>query len=288
MTGDTSTKSRSEVYFFAQDREFAPYYDLVEDILNPYLKVTHDLVTDLVVESVKRNKTTRKGDPVILVVGSGTGSEVLLIARKLPQARIVAVDFSPLMNSQLREKFSAAFPDQEFRSRVDLLECDFLSDACTPSSMIERLQETFGTDRFDAAVIGFVTHHYSAENKRQFYERIKSVLCNEGSLIHADLFNFDSAWLSGLAHQIGEKWIVQLTDGNARCRWPKIQHIAARLQSAWVKHWNHTHMYTPLHNTQPASPGVFPNHMDALRQLGFSEIECPLRLWEVGVIWAKL
>jgi ubiquinone/menaquinone biosynthesis C-methylase UbiE len=287
MTGDTSTKARSDVYFFAQDREFAPYYDLVDDILNPYLKVTHDLVTDLVVESVKRTRTARKGDPIILVVGSGTGSEVLRIARKLPQARIVAIDFSPLMNGQLREKFATAFPDKEFRSYVDLLECDFLSDACTPSSMEERLQAAFGADRFDAAVIGFVTHHYSAENKRQFYERIKSVLCDGGSLIHADLFNFDSTWLSGLAHQIGEKWITQLTDNNAGCKWTKIQHIAARLQTAWVKHWNNTHIYTPLHNTQPGSASVFSSHMDALRQLGFSEIECPLRLWEVGVIWAR-
>jgi hypothetical protein len=280
----------SETYFFAQNRDFAPYYDLIEDILNPYIQLTHDLVTDLLVEAVKHNRGGSLDKPAVLVIGSGTGGEVLRIARKMPQARIVAVDFSQPMNEQLREKFAAEFLEREFEKSIDLLEADFLSDMCSPGFLLDRLRNKFGIPRFDAVVIGFVTHHYLPAQKLEFYRRTKSVLCEGGSLIHADLFNFRSAWLSGLAHDLGQVWIEQLTnpDGRAGSHWTKIKHIASRLRSAWTRHWNSTHIYSPMNGDFSTSAAIFSSHVSALHELGFSEIECPMRLWEVGVIWARL
>jgi SAM-dependent methyltransferase len=280
----------AEIYFFAQDKDFAPYYDLVEDLLNPHLKITHDLMIDLVIESINRNRRTTINEPAVLVVGSGTGGEVLRIVRKLPLARIVAIDFSPPMNAQLREKYTAEFSGLEFDSNIDLLEFDFLSERCAPDSLVSGLYKKFGMHEFDAVVIGFVTHHYSPEQKLEFYRRVRAVLCKGGSLIHGDLFNYNSEWLSRLAHAVGEKWIEQLVDPDAKARnqWIKIQHIASRLCAAWIRHWNGTHIYSLMNNDSGGSSDAFPSHASALRELGFSEVECPLRLWEVGVIWARL
>src|SRR5262245_37886920 len=115
-----SPNERDRVYFFAQDERFVPLYDLIEDVLNPYLQATHDLMVELVVNSIGRERTD-SANRTVLVVGSGTGGEVLRLAKALPSAKIVAVDFSPLMNAQLKAKYAAHFPELGFDSNVHLL-----------------------------------------------------------------------------------------------------------------------------------------------------------------------
>jgi hypothetical protein len=157
--------------------------------------------------------------------------------------------------------------------------------------LIDIAKARFQAEKFSAVVIGFVTHHYSSEDKREFYLRAAGVLERGGILVHGDLFSYGSKWLAALAHQVGEDWITkQLTnpDSNLQSRFDKIRHIAARLRNAWLTHWNFTHVYAPVQWTSKSFSGDCLDHVTILRQLGFCEVECPFRLWELGIIWARL
>jgi SAM-dependent methyltransferase len=285
-----------DTYFFSHDQEFVQYYDIVAELISPHLKTIHDLMVDLVTESIEKchDGIDAVDRPCILIVGSGTGAEALRIAKRMPKARIVAVDFSPAMNEEFKKQYARSFPERHFATDIVLFEHDFLSSDCAPQSLTNSLNKYFPFEKFDAAVMGFVTHHYPPQQKLEFYQRMTSMLREGGTLVHGDLFSYGSQWLSGLAHETGERWMRrQLTDPdpNMRSAFEKIRHIADRLLDAWVQHWNNTHIYSPIDHqcdnmfAQAKSNPV--SQIAMLRQLGFSEIECPFRLWEVGVIWAR-
>ena len=284
----TSEEQKTGAYFFAQDNEFAPYYDLIEKVLNPYLGVTQNLMIDLLAASINRSQTPEESQAV-LVIGSGTGSEVLPIVKRLPQVKVVAVDFSAPMNAQLKRKYDMEFPGRPFDLHIELLEADFLSNECTPERLLASLDDKFGCSSFAAAIMGFVTHHYSAEQKLEFYRRIKAVLGHGGVLIHGDLFSYPSEWLSQLSHSIGEQWINQLINPSVETKLGLTNQVARRLHDAWINHWNQTHVYAPVDDHHHSSPvASFTSNMSTLRSLGFSEVECPLRIWEIGVIYSLL
>jgi hypothetical protein len=88
---------------------------------------------------------------------------------------------------------------------------------------------------------------------------------------------------------MGERWMrLQLTNPSCKLRpaFEKVRHIAPRLLEAWLTHWNTTHLYSPIELHHADS--VDSSHVKMLLDLGFSEIDCPFRLWEVGVLWARL
>jgi SAM-dependent methyltransferase len=92
----------------------------------------------------------------VLDLGSGDGRLLDLVLSARPDARGVAVDFSPLMLEQLRARFGPA-------SRAEVVEHNL--DSALPRLGI-----------FDAVVSSFAIHHLEHERKRQLYQEVWSAL----------------------------------------------------------------------------------------------------------------
>lgn len=92
----------------------------------------------------------------VLDLGSGDGRLLDLVLHARPQARGVALDFSPLMLEQLHARFGPA-------SRVEVV--DHNLDVPLPF-----------LDTFDVVVSSFAIHHLEHERKRQLYEEVCAVL----------------------------------------------------------------------------------------------------------------
>jgi len=96
----------------------------------------------------------------VLDLGSGDGRLLDLVLRARPDARGVALDFSPPMLEQLDIRFASS-------PRVEIVNHD-----------LERPLPDLGT--FDAVVSSFAIHHLPHERKRQLYEEIWTVLESGG------------------------------------------------------------------------------------------------------------
>jgi SAM-dependent methyltransferase len=164
--------NRQEVYFFSHDDDLVAYYDIVDDLLQEHLITIHDLMVELVVRSIRVRLADAIDPPRILVVGAGTGEEVLRICAQLPTAQIVAVDFSPAMNHILRKKYALAFPDRRLESNVFILESDFLDRECSPEKLTAILR-----DQFDARVF-----HAAATMEALSFTAICSIMARNGCL----------------------------------------------------------------------------------------------------------
>jgi len=92
----------------------------------------------------------------VLDLGSGDGRLVDFVLGARPQARGVALDFSPPMLQRLKERFASD-------SRVDIIEHDLANPL-----------PDLGT--FSAVVSSFAIHHLAHERKRQLYQEIWSMV----------------------------------------------------------------------------------------------------------------
>jgi SAM-dependent methyltransferase len=96
----------------------------------------------------------------VLDLGSGDGRLLNMILRARPQARGVAVDFSPLMLERLNARLASG-------SNIEVVKHN-----------LENPLPVLGT--FDAVVSSFAIHHLVHERKRQLYGEIWSMLEPEG------------------------------------------------------------------------------------------------------------
>jgi tRNA (cmo5U34)-methyltransferase len=97
----------------------------------------------------------------VVDLGSGDGRLLDLVLRAHPDARGVALDFSPLMLERLRGRFGQS-------PQVEIVAHDL--DAPLP-----------GLGTFDAVVSSFAIHHLEHPRKRQLYGEIWNVL-NDGGV----------------------------------------------------------------------------------------------------------
>ena len=92
----------------------------------------------------------------VLDLGSGDGRLVDFVLSARPQARGVALDFSPIMLQRLKERFAS-------QSRVDIIQHDLANPLPDLGS-------------FSAVVSSFAIHHLSHERKRMLYQEAWSML----------------------------------------------------------------------------------------------------------------
>jgi SAM-dependent methyltransferase len=96
----------------------------------------------------------------VLDLGAGDGRLLHLVLLARPQARGVALDFSPLMLRRLRERFASG-------PRVEVVEHDL--EAPIPE---------LGT--FDSVVSSFAIHHLAHDRKRRLYAEVWAALAPGG------------------------------------------------------------------------------------------------------------
>ncbi len=102
----------------------------------------------------------------ILDLGTGDGRLLALLLLRRPQARGVAVDFSPTMLTKARERFGG---DQ----RIEVVEHD--------------LAETLpNLKSFDVVASSFAIHHLAHERKRSLYEEVWRLLRPAGVFLNLE------------------------------------------------------------------------------------------------------
>jgi len=281
----------SRTFFFAEAG--AQYYDVIEELIQPFMGLIHDTMASLVEYALgDAGKKPPGGNVTVLDVGSGSGAEALRVLARFPEAQIVSVDFSESMNAEFKKKLDSAFPGAIESGQVKLLESDFFSPACEPQTLCGHLGNP--ETGYDAVLCGFMLHHYPYDAKREAYQRMHDVLRDGGTLVHGDLFSFGSERLARWAHAFGEQWIqgsFSAVSDDVRSAMAGVGHRPEDVLAQWIDHWNNTHVLDALENILPnvrpeTSQSSPLSCRAALSAAGFRESGCPFRLWDAGVLWA--
>lgn len=106
----------------------------------------------------------------VLDLGCGDGILLATVLEAFPGSSGVALDFSPLMLEQARQRLS------KFSNRATVVEADlgtpaWLDAVCGP---------------FDAVVSGFAIHHLPDERKRAVYREIYNLLAEGGAFLNCE------------------------------------------------------------------------------------------------------
>lgn len=147
------------------DEERASAYDDRIRRLAPGYDVLHEVLADLL-------STMLQPDAHLLIVGAGTGTEIIQLGRAQPDWRFTAVDPSAEMLDRCRGKVSEA----GLASRVEYV-CDRVEDV--PTDPV-----------FDAATSIFVAHFIQEPAaKRRFFQAIADRVRPQAPFVLADLYN---------------------------------------------------------------------------------------------------
>ena len=290
-----SDEDKKKKFFYAD--EDAKYYDLVEELTQPYIDLIHDTMVGLIEYSLTWKCEKPLGCPFyVLDIASGTGAEAFRLLERFDDIHIViaAVDFSRPMNREFRRKFAERHPDGDFDSCVTLIKDDFFGKTCAPENLMSLLPRDLVPRAFDAVIAGFFLNHYPIETQKEFYRRTHAVLRPDGTLVLCEGMSFESQRLSEFAHDFGEHWIrKQLSnpDEHLRSKYNALGSDAARLRRQWIDHWQNAHIYAPdvtfTGSRPPGCEETRPSHTSMALEAGFQEIGFPFRLWEAGILWAR-
>lgn len=103
----------------------------------------------------------------ILVLGCGTGLELLAIFGKAPNTQIIGIDVAPGMLAELRKKFAGQ------RAQIELREQSYVGIV-------------LGREQFDYVVATLTTHHLAPDPKLDLYRQIRTALKPNGRYIEGD------------------------------------------------------------------------------------------------------
>lgn len=104
----------------------------------------------------------------IIDLGCGTGLELEGYFKLNPTAKVTGIDLAPGMLNRMREKFKDKDLELILGSYFDV---------------------SFGVERFDAAVSVESLHHFTAEEKRPLYRKLRKSLKGGGYFILTDYFS---------------------------------------------------------------------------------------------------
>ena len=153
--------------------DISEYDDFIRKFIPGYDEMLNELADYLAFHLAEREH------PQMLDLGTGTGSLAALVLRRMPNARVIAIDTDPAMIVEARERLADLLP------RVTHLLRNFLGplppgcDACMASLALHHVREL--------------------AEKRRLYRRILAALNPRGIFINADAMFAENGPL--------EKWI---------------------------------------------------------------------------------
>lgn len=168
------------------DEERAATYDESIRTVAPGYEVLHEAIAAMMSATLNANAH-------LLVVGTGTGAEIIEMGRAHPEWQFTAVDPSPAMLDQCRANVSAAGLDD----RVEYV--------------VKRVEALSERARFDGATSIFVAHFLSPmDAKQRFFEAIRDQLKPKAPFGIADLYAAEDeqndcrrAWRTWVARKCG-------------------------------------------------------------------------------------
>ncbi len=129
------------------------------------------------------------------VLDLGAGDAILLatVLEAFPEATGIAVDFSPLMLEQARQRLS------RFGSRAQTREADLASPGWKASL----------AGPFDAVISGFAIHHLPDERKRTLYQEIHGLLAEGGIFVNCEHVASVTPWGEELFNEAMSEHLFQ-------------------------------------------------------------------------------
>lgn len=187
----------------------------------------------------------------ILDLGCGTGELSLRVLKYCPNARVVAVDYSPRMIKFAQSKLEAAGYAQQWKG----IEGDFGDWA--------NHQLTVG-EGFDACVSSLAIHHLTDEMKVKLFTRIRESLNPGGVFWNADPVVPEFPVLSETYKRIREEWCV----GQG---------------TTLVEVRTKTGKSIPYGYSQPDQLATLDAHLEMLKTAGFESVAVPWKYYGLAV-----
>ncbi|MBV9026775.1 MAG: class I SAM-dependent methyltransferase [Streptomycetaceae bacterium] len=211
-----------------------------------------------VVADVVEHVTEGRMNPLIVDLGCGPGSLAVRLARRLPHARIVAVDMDPLLL-----EFGRTLGPPVVRYVEAVIGADGWTSA-------------LGLDGpLDAAVSTTALHYLSDEQLQRVYGQLAGILRPGGVLVNADhLLQEDAADIAAhvgrrragrqeaFAHENWESWWAAAQQD------PELTDLFAERRRC-----------PGLHGSSRNNGLTVNRHAQLLRQAGFCQVGC---VWQVG------
>lgn len=286
---------RRKRFFYAEAD--ANLYDAGVDLNTPLYGLVNKTLLDLL-ENHFRSRGTKRLDSVsgyFLDIGSGTGGQTLSILERFPSLKGVALDLCEPMHQVLESKVTNALGQRTFQERCTLITGDIMSSAGSPRSLLKPLMGGIQQPKYRVVVSAFTLHHLSDREKSRAYQRIFDVLEPGGLFVNADLFSFQSASLKQQAQEFTIRYInKQHVDPDPECRdaFLAVGDDRERLRKAWVRHCSHFNLPAPVESAEDSLAEDLrrrcpEGQASMLLKAGFREVGCPLRYWQVGLLWGR-
>ena len=122
---------------------------------------------DTLYEAVAAQITPAQDEKQVLVLGCGTGMELMEIFTRLPHMRVTGIDLAPNMLRELRRKYADRL------AQITLIEGSYLDIP-------------LGAQQYDYVVATLTAHHLAPETKVVLYQRIRQALKLGGRYIEGD------------------------------------------------------------------------------------------------------
>lgn len=133
----------------------------------------------------------------ILDLGCGTGELSLKLLQHCPNAKIVAIDYSPRMIEMAKSKLK----NSQFNGRITFIQADFGDWANG------EMKEKIGSN-FDACVSSLAIHHLTDKMKYTLITCIAKNLVEGGSFWNADPILQESEELQNIYLKLREQWTI--------------------------------------------------------------------------------
>lgn len=290
-----SDSERRRRFFFAEAD--APVYDEAVDLNTPLYGLVNKTLLELleIHFGVDRKKKHSNISGRFLDIGSGTGAQTLAILQRFPKLDAVALDLCEPMHRVLEQKGVSIMGRQEFERRCKLLTGDIMSRVGTPNSLLAPLGGCVSGLKYKAVVSAFALHHLTNKEKQRAYKRIFEVLEPGGILVNADLFSFQSPTLNASAQHNTIDYInKQHTDPDPEFlpAFRALGSMREHLRKSWIRHCERFNLPDPIEGSgdgiSKAAKGMkVEGQARMLLKAGFTEVGCPLRYWQVGILWGR-
>ena len=290
-----SNAERRKRFFFAEAD--APLYDDAVDLNTPLYGLVNKTLIELLeihfgVASTRRHP---KVSGHFLDIGSGTGAQTIAILQRFQSLEAVALDLCEPMHRILEEKVVKTLGRQQFEQRCTLLTGDIMSPSGSSRNLLAPLNSRKAGSKYRVVVSAFALHHLTNKEKQGAYRKIFEILEPGGILINADLFSFQSPTLKAAAQRNTINYINKQHTNPDPEFLPAFRAVGSareHLRKSWVRHCQRFNIPDPIESVEggvwkkPRGQKV-EGQAEMLLKAGFAEVGCPLRYWQVGILWGR-
>jgi len=281
-------------YFYAEDE--AQLYDATIRLSQPQYDILHQTLLDLLRYhfSAFSEKESSEVSGHILDLGCGTGMEGLGVLEAFPNIRLIAIDSSDKMIVVFKKKGIRLMGEEAFSRRCELIEMDVREKGFAADGLKPFITRDDGSEKFKAVISVVALHHLTFEEKEKVYTTIHAVLEPGGLFLNGDLYSYQSLKLRQYAQDHIEKYNI-LKFSNPDISLNDVSGLTKndleRILQLYLKHLREENRPLPIEVIKKDNErsGNIPNYdseAQLLRQIGFSEVECPYRYFQGGIIWA--